>query len=472
MNPLYVSAPVVVCYDNDNDAYIPELWANEGLAILEENMVMANLVHRDFQNEVASFGDVVNTRRPHTRKGRRRTDSDDYTEADAKATNVRVPLDQWFYDSFIIKDGEASKSFQDLVVTHLRPAMQNIARMADRAVLGRVHNFLKSPLKRAGRLLNMSSSNAKNFVLEAREILNVQKAPMEGRNIVLSPSSETALLQTDLFVAANQRGDGGNALENALLGRILGFQTYMDQNVNGITVHNADIVTGTITNALAAGGSGSQSCTITGYEVVLGEFAVVAGNDQPTWITNATASTNTTAITLNEANKYATAPGAVVTVYKSCAVKGTYSVGHSKEVVLDGFTANKGPQVGQLVAFGTGASRHTYTVIEVTETSSSEYAVLLDRPLEIGLSDNQPAFPGPAGSMNLAFHRDAIALVTRPVRLPPPQEGVAAASATYNGVNMRVVMQYDSKKGGTRVNLDILAGTAILDEDLAVVMLG
>ena len=36
----------------------------EGLAILEENMVMANLVHRDFENEIAKFGDVVNTRKP------------------------------------------------------------------------------------------------------------------------------------------------------------------------------------------------------------------------------------------------------------------------------------------------------------------------------------------------------------------------------------------------------------------------
>jgi hypothetical protein len=43
----------------------PNMWANEGLAILEESMVMAaKLVHRDFENEVRDYGDVVNTRRP------------------------------------------------------------------------------------------------------------------------------------------------------------------------------------------------------------------------------------------------------------------------------------------------------------------------------------------------------------------------------------------------------------------------
>ena len=74
MNRLYLSQPFVACYDNNLDAFIPELWAQEGLAILEENMVMANLVHRDFENEIAKFGDVVNTRRPGEFKIRRKTD--------------------------------------------------------------------------------------------------------------------------------------------------------------------------------------------------------------------------------------------------------------------------------------------------------------------------------------------------------------------------------------------------------------
>lgn len=35
-----------VVYVNNVDALIPELWAQESLAILEENLVAANLVHR------------------------------------------------------------------------------------------------------------------------------------------------------------------------------------------------------------------------------------------------------------------------------------------------------------------------------------------------------------------------------------------------------------------------------------------
>ncbi|REJ65636.1 MAG: hypothetical protein DWQ31_16990 [Planctomycetota bacterium] len=470
MNHVYLSVAVASCYANDNDAYIPELWAQEGLVLLEENMVAAMLVHRDFEDEVAEFGDVVNTRRPGNFKIRRKTDNDDVEQQDATSTNVQVPLDQHFYNSFIIKDGEASKSFQELVTIYMLPAMQVIARSVDRAILGRVHEFLGGPANRVGRLLNLDETNSKNYVLEARKILNDNKAPIQGRRLVLGSASETSLLKNELFISAERRGDGGNALENATLGRILGFDTFMDQNVNDIAAGTSDVATGTVTNALGIGGSGSQAVTITGYEAVVGEFAVVVGNDQPSHITARTAGAgDTTDVTLNEANKFATAAGAAITVYKKQDVQGAYPKGYTKGITIDGFTQPL--HIGQLVAFGTGGTRHTYTVIE-SEASGADRVIYLDRPLEAALADDDPAFPGPAGAFNWAFQRDAIALVSRPLALPNQSLGVMAAGALHNNVAMRVTMQYNSIKQGTVVNMDILAGVAVLDVDQAVVLQG
>lgn len=473
MNPLYISVAAVSCYANDNSAFIPQIWAQEGLVILEENMVAAKLVHRDFQDEIKNFGDVVNTRRPGTFKIKRKVDGSALSQQDANATNVRVPLDQWFYDSFTIKDGEASKSFQELVDIYLLPAMQTIARGVDRAVLGRVHAFLSTPDKRVGRLSNLNSTNSKQYVLEARQILNENKAYPNDRNLVLSPASETALLQNELFIAANQRGDGGSALENAMLGRILGFDTYMDQNVNALTGGGDVDTTVVVTDALAGGAGGAQACTTGAANVVAtGEFLVVAGNDQPTFITAHTETTgSTTSITLNENNKYATAAAATSIRYKKCAVSGAYAVGFSEDITVNGYTAGAAPQIGQLIAFGTGAGRVTYTVIESTDSGSS-CTILLDRPLEAALVNADPAFPGPYGSFNWAFHREAVALITRPLALPNQRMGVMADIATHNDVSMRVTMQYDIQNGGTVVNLDILGGVAVLDGRLAVVLQG
>jgi len=460
MNPLYLSPAVVVSYDNDNTAFIPELWASEGLAILQENMVIANLVHRDFENEIRQFGDVVNTRRPGTFQIRRKADGDPLQNQDASATNVKVPLDQWFYTSFTIKDGEASKSFQDLVDIYLRPGMMTIARSVDRAVLTpALANG--GPSGRVGRLLNLSCQNSKDYVLEAREQLNINKAPLEGRNLVLAPVSETALLKNELFIAAQMRGDFGTALESATLGRILGFDTYMDQNVNSPSLANADAdTTGTVTNALATGAGGSQAVTLADYAVNIGEFAVVAGNDQPTYITAATTATGaTTAITLNEVNKYATAASAPLTVYKACVAGAAYAAGYVEGIVLTGW--NAAPQIGQLVAFGTGAGRVTYTVIESYLSAAGQQTIYVDRPLEQAVASGDKCYPGPAG-----------ALVTRPLAIPNNAMGVLSHVGVYNDIAMRVSMQYSIANGGTVVNLDILAGVAVLDDRLCVVLQG
>ena len=117
MNLWYLCVSAVACYgvtDANNDAFIPEMWANEGLAILEENMVMANLVYRDFEDEVKSYGDVVNTRRPGTFTISRKADGDTLVHETAAATNVRVPLDQWFYKSFVIKDGVIDRAMYNV----------------------------------------------------------------------------------------------------------------------------------------------------------------------------------------------------------------------------------------------------------------------------------------------------------------------------------------------------------------------
>jgi hypothetical protein len=485
MNPLYVTRARLVCFANDNTAFIPELWANEGLAILQENMVIANLVHRDFENEIRQFGDVVNTRRPGTFQIRRKADGIALSNQDAQATNVQVPLNQWFYNSFTILDGEASQSFQDLVDIYLRPGMITIARSVDRAVLGQVHQFLNggvngvpsyvgNPYARVGRLGNLNAANSKDYVLEARQQLNVNKAPLEGRNLVLAPVSETALLKNELFVAAQQRGDFGTALESATLGRILGFDTYMDQNVNSATP--TDVVAGTVTAAVAAGTTMAGAVTLAGtYSVNPGEFCVVAGNDQPTW---AIAGSTDGTLTLNEPNKYATPAVAAISVYKACQTGAAYAAGWVSGIVLaatGGDPTFAAPAIGQLLSFGTTpASRVNYTVIEsyLDPQNGNAVTVILDRPLAAGLTSGQLAFPGPAGAMNLAFHRNAIALVTRPLAIPNNAMGVLSHVGVYNDIAMRVSMQYSIANGGTVVNLDILAGVAVLDTNLAVVLQG
>jgi hypothetical protein len=452
---------------------VTNCWAQEGLAILEENMVMARLVHRDFSNEVASFGDVVNTRRPGTFTAKRKTDADSVTNQDAVATNVQVPLDQHVYVSFTIKDGEASKSFQDLVELYLTPAAQEIASSVDRILCGQVHEFLNN---KVGELMTMDSTNAKSYLLAAREKMNTNKAYAGGRNMVLSPASETELLETELFISAEKRGDDGTALREASLGRVFGFDTYMDQNIPSVTLANTDNAPGVINGGEPLGET-TIAVTILSYTVVDGEFVWLEGEGKPHVVSAATDDgTNTSEIQLVSGLESAIADTDTVYVWKKCDVDGAYSAGYSKGIGLDLSDAvmTEPPQVGQLLAFGTGGSRHTYTIIAIAvdPSDATRHLAWLDRPLEASLADNAVAFPGPSGSFNFGFHRNALALVSRPLALPNTALGVRSAVGAYNDVTMRVTMQYDISAQGTVVTADLLCGVAKLDEDLGCIMLG
>ena len=127
-----------------------------------------------------------------------------------------------------------------------------------------------------------------------------------------------------------------------------------------------------------------------------------------------------------------------------------------------------------MVAIGVGAARRDYTVTqsEVDPANSANQLILLDRPLEVAVTAGDKIHPGPAGNFNLAFHKDALALVTRPLVLPPAASGAMSAVVNNGSMGLRVVMQYDSECGGMRVNVDILAGIALLNEDLATLWVG
>ena len=116
--------------------------------------------------------------------------------------------------------------------------------------------------------------------------------------------------------------------------------------------------------------------------------------------------------------------------------------------------------------------RVTYTIIEAQEDISGTYCtVLLDRPLEADIAkDTTHAYPGPYGSINIALHKNALALVTRPLATVTGA-GMLCAVQSADGIGVRVAMQ-DMINVGRVVSIDMLAGVAVLDWRLCVPLLG
>jgi hypothetical protein len=452
-------------YENDVDVFIPQMWANESINILIENMVAASLVYRDFENVLQRYGDVVNVPKPGELQAKRKTNADNVVIQDVSSDNVQVPLNQHIHTSFLIRDGEESKSFKSLVDEYLKPAIISLARMVDQIVLGQYIQFLANT---AGGLGNLTGANAKGNLLALRQVLNQNRAPMGGRNLILNPLSETTLLNLDIFTQAQQVGDQGQALREATLGRKLGWDFYMDQNMPVVNPGNTAAV-GAVNNV---GGYpvGTTVITVDGFAAAIsaGAWVTIAGDLVPHRVVSSVGGATPTSITLSDGLKVAVADNAAITTYTPGAVNnaGGYPIGYAKEITVDGFTV--APQVGQGVSFGTGANPTLYSIIAVNNL----VGITLDRPLVVAIADNDTVNLGPAGAFNFAFHRNAIALVVRPLALPRQGTGALSAVANYNDVSMRIVITYQGEKQGHLVTVDMLAGVAVLDNRLGGVLLG
>ena len=453
-------------FDTDDRAWIPEVWAQETLMITESLMVMGRLVHTNFKDEVQDFGDTVNTRLPGKFTAERKGVNDDVTIQDATATKVAVTLDQHFHTSFLIRDGQESMSFNDLVKEYLRPAALSLAEAIDKVLTGQVYQFLDNAV---GVLGTFSSSDALTKVLDVREKMNVNLCPMQERNLVLAPGTETAFLSTDTFTEANKVGDDGEALREASLGRKLGFDIYMSQNTP-----SPSIVAGTgNANELASGAVvGDTALTLDGAELDNGQYFWLESDGQPLRCLSGGGTTSVVShralkadVAVGSSDLFEITEGAVDLAGDSAYT--SYPAGHVGRIKVDGTGV---PHLGQIVAFATDSPVYIAGEYRIINIPASGY-IVLDRPLDLAIANDYIVNYGPRGDYNFAFHRDALALIVRPLAVPKSGTGALSGVASYNDLSVRVTITYDGVKQGHLVTLDILAGVKVLNTDLGAVLL-
>ena len=72
------------------------------------------------------------------------------------------------------------------------------------------------------------------------------------------------------------------------------------------------------------------------------------------------------------------------------------------------------------------------------------------------------------GKKSLAFHKNALALVTRPLALP--QGNKESAIVNYDGFGLRVVKDYDINKKKDIISIDMVCGVALLNQKMIAVI--
>jgi hypothetical protein len=216
------------------------------------------------------------------------------------------------------------------------------------------------------------------------KMLNVNKAPMVLRNLVVDPATKAKYIVLDAVLNAEKSGST-DALRLASMGWIMGLESFMSQNVK--THDNGDFA---LTTPVASGTAGALSITVGG----------TSGSG-----------------TLKKGSLF------------------TIASDTTQYVVASDFECGS-----------TGGTLYLYPALQVTCSSKA-------------ITVKATGYTN-----SLAFHRNAFALVTRPLALPVSGNGEII---NYGGFSVRVTSAWTTGLADL-ITVDILYGVKTLTPELAI----
>ena len=254
--------------------------AREALLILQNNLVASLLFDRRYESDFTGTearGDTIRLRR------RDRGNAQEFTGTinarGLEESTINLVLEKHFDASFEITSKELTLELDDFSSQVLEPQVVSIAELVDTFAVSKFKD-LPNIANVDGTDLPLPAPTAIIDLANARKVNNETKVPMAGRVAVWDPTLEAAMLGIDAFVTADKKGDTGTALREASLGRVLGYDHFMSQNVDGETALVIPAVADQIgaINAMAGFPVGTLALAVDGFTVSLTPAAPAGSN--------------------------------------------------------------------------------------------------------------------------------------------------------------------------------------------------
>lgn len=405
-----------------NTIITPSIIAKEALFHLENNIIMGEKVHRQYKKEFVKIGDSVTIRRPVkfvATSGATRSNQDVIEETTSIVINNRQHV-SWNFSS-----QDLTLTIEEYAERYIKPAMIVLSNTIDRALCvegaQEFFNFVGTPGSTPNSFNNLSDIGVK---------MDDEPVPDDGmRCLVVNPQARWGL-------ANGLGGTGSGGVFNAdivhgmvrrgRLGMLANFDIYGDQNIARHTVgtHSGtplvnDASFTNDTNIVAFDGmTGSQTAALRKGDVIN-----IAGVNSVNDVSKETTGVLQDFVVVNDVDT--TTGAGNITVFPD---------------INNGSTAST-------AAFQTvDALPADNAAITIKGTAATSYP------------------------QNLAFHRNALALVTVPLELP--DSATFKARADWRGYSIRVIKDYDIDTDEEIIRLDILFGVKAIYPELGVRLTG
>lgn len=399
----------------------PEIIAQEALNQLENNCVMGGIVHRDYRKEFIKVGERISIRKPVKFVV---TDGATRSNQDVEEGNTAIVIDKRKHVSFNFSSQDATLTIEKYSERYIKPAMIALGNQIDVDVLS-LYKTVPTWVGTPGETINSFADLAL-----APQRLDEMAVPQDERRCVLAPSDAWGMTGNLTGLNLGDRGDKSpqaQAYRKAMLGDIAGMEIYKSQNVQRHTVgaHAGTPLT------KGAGQTTTYANVLTSYQQTL---------DTDGW----DASVDLKA-------------GDVFTVDTLFAVNpvSKATLDFLQEFVL-------------LSDITTNATTTSSTTVTITPPiiTSGPYQTVSVSTVPDGATILYKGTLSTAYPQNMAFHKNAFALVTVPLEMP--DSVTWKARQEYKGYSVRLLKDYDIDNDVEIIRADVMYGVKTIYPELAV----
>ena len=381
---------------------------------LKNNLVMGNRVHRSYEKEFKKIGASVTIRKPvkfTVTTGRTRSTST-ITENSITLTVSTQKHVSWAFNS-----ADLALTIDQYNERYVDSATNGLANSIDADLCDLYKDVYNEVYESTGFV----TPETYMVLGKAAQRMDEEGCPTEGRCVVFNPAANWSMSNAmkNMFVTRVSE----KALVKGYLATIANMDIYMDQNIKAHT--NGNFHDTGSTAALLVGTTGGH----TGTSIELIHFRKVS------------------TLALKDGDVYN-----IAGVFAVNPVSGE-STGSLRQFVV---TAD-----ASCAATATSAIVTAYVSPEMISTGPYK---TVDTLPAAGAAVTIVGTQGEPYPINLAFHRNAFALVMVP--LPKPM-GVWGATVSDEGYSIRIVKDYDIDLDDEVCRLDVLYGTKTLYPELA-----
>lgn len=243
-----------------NTLLTPQIIAQEALMVLESQLTMANLVHRDYSKEFVQVGDTITVRKPAKFVAKNFTGT--VSAQDITEGSVPVKMDRFRDVTVKVTSKEMALDIKDFSEQVVAPALTAIAQAIDT-------DLLAVGVEKAGKNATVSNTPVLSDIAGVGKALDQSKAPKDNRRLVLPAEIQYKFNTLDNFAKQCYAGDS-KALRDAEIGKVYTCETYSSENCP----QSAAITPGTVTALKVTGTKDAKEFTVSEATPATGKFAV------------------------------------------------------------------------------------------------------------------------------------------------------------------------------------------------------